>query len=55
LPPPPNKTVKKDGDNLPMISLNAVMAVESNPPKDQERLLKSQVQIWTILKLTAFW
>lgn len=39
LPPPPNKTVKKDGTNLPMVSLNAIMAVERNPPKDQEPLL----------------
>ncbi len=39
VPPPPNKTVKKDGPNLPMISLNAIIAVERNPPKNKEPLL----------------
>ncbi len=33
IPPPPNKTVKKDGTNLPHINLTAIMAIERNPPK----------------------
>lgn len=35
MPPPPNKTVKKDGPNLPMVPLCAIIAIERNPPKDQ--------------------
>jgi len=37
--PPPNKTKNKDGDNLPMVELNAVMAIERNPPKHETPLL----------------
>jgi hypothetical protein len=35
MPPPPNKTVKKDGPNLPMVPLYAIMAIERRPPKNQ--------------------
>jgi hypothetical protein len=36
IPPPPNKTVKKDGKNLPHVSVQAIMAVERNPPKNSK-------------------
>lgn len=39
MPPPPNKTVNKDGANLPMVSLCAIMAIERNPPKNQSGIL----------------
>jgi len=35
MPPPPNKTVKKDGPNLPMVPLCAIMAIEKHPPCNQ--------------------
>jgi hypothetical protein len=35
MPPPPNKTVKKDGPNLPMVPLYAIMAIERHPPRNQ--------------------
>ena len=35
MPPPPNKTVKKDGPNLPMVPLCAIMAIERHPPRNQ--------------------
>jgi len=35
MPPPPNKTVKKDGPNLPMVPLCAIMAIERRPPRNQ--------------------
>jgi hypothetical protein len=35
IPAPPNKTVKKDGPNLPMVPLYAIMAIERRPPKNQ--------------------
>jgi len=35
MPPPPNKTLKKDGPNLPMVPLYAIMAIERRPPKSQ--------------------
>ncbi len=35
MPPPPNKTVSKDGPNLPIVPLYAVMAIERRPPKNQ--------------------
>ena len=38
MPPPPNKTVKKDGGHLPMVPLIAIMAIERNPPKGEEAL-----------------
>lgn len=38
MPPPSNKTVKKDGNNLPMVPLIAVMATERRPPKGEEPL-----------------
>lgn len=38
MPPPPNKTLRKDGDNLPMIPLVAVSAIERKPPKTEKPL-----------------
>lgn len=35
MPPPPNKTVKKDGPRLPMVPLCAIMAIERHPPRNQ--------------------
>ena len=35
MPPPPNKTKKKDG-NLPILPLSAIMAIERKPPKDRD-------------------
>jgi hypothetical protein len=37
MPPPPNKTTKKDG-SLPIIELTAIMAIERVPPKNTEPL-----------------
>jgi len=37
LPPPPNKTINKDGD-LPILEMSAVMAIERNPPVNAEPL-----------------
>ena len=37
-PPPPNRTVKKDGNQLDNIELYGIMIKEKNPPKDQEAL-----------------
>lgn len=37
MPPPPNKTVNKDGE-LPMLEMSAVMAIERNPPASAEPL-----------------
>jgi Transposase DNA-binding/Transposase DDE domain len=34
IPPPPNRTVNKDGTNLFNIELFAIMAIERNPPKN---------------------
>ena len=31
MPPPPNKTINKDGE-LPILEMSAIMAVERNPP-----------------------
>jgi len=39
MPPPPNKTIKKDGPSLPMVPLYAIMAIERHPPKDQSGIL----------------
>lgn len=39
LPPPPGKTVEKDGPNLPMVPLYAIMAMERRPPKNQTGIL----------------
>ena len=39
MPPPPNKTINKDGSNLPMVPLCAIMAIERNPPKNQPGVL----------------
>jgi hypothetical protein len=36
MPPPPNKTVNKDGADLPMVPLHAVMAIERHPPRGHE-------------------
>ena len=36
MPPPANKTVKKDGANLPIVPLVAILAVERRPPKQQQ-------------------
>ena len=36
MPPPPNKTKPKDGSNLPIVPLRAIMAIERTPPKSQE-------------------
>lgn len=38
IPPPPNKTRTKDGDNLIMVPMNAIMAIERNPPAGIEPL-----------------
>ncbi len=38
MPPPPNKTVKKDGPNLPMVPLVAIMAIERRPPRNQSAI-----------------
>lgn len=35
MPPPPNKTVNKDGAELPMVPLHAIMAIERHPPHGQ--------------------
>jgi hypothetical protein len=35
MPPPPSKTLNKDGTNLPMVPLCAIMAFERNPPKNE--------------------
>ncbi len=43
MPPPPNKTITKDGTNLPMVSLHAIMAIERRPPKGAEPIE------WTLL------
>ena len=37
MPPPPNKTKKKDG-KLPLLDLFSVMAIERNPPKGHDAL-----------------
>ena len=37
-PPPPNRTVKKDGNKLDNMELYGIMIKEENPPKDQEAL-----------------
>lgn len=37
MPPPPNKTVNKDGE-LPMLEMSAIMAIERNPPAGSEPL-----------------
>ena len=34
MPPPPNKTIKKDGPRLPMVPLFAIMAIERRPPRN---------------------
>lgn len=39
MPPPPNKTVNKDGANLPMVPLQAILAIERNPPANQSAVL----------------
>lgn len=36
IPPPPNRTINKDGVLLPNIKLNGIMAIERNPPKNKE-------------------
>ncbi|MHB1949443.1 MAG: IS4 family transposase [Gammaproteobacteria bacterium] len=33
IPPPPNKTMTKDGKHLPFVTVQAIMAIERNPPK----------------------
>lgn len=38
MPPPPNKTIRKDGNNLPMVPLTAVSAIERKPPKGEKPL-----------------
>ena len=38
MPAPQNKTVPKDGANLPMVPLTAVMAVEEEPPEGETAL-----------------
>ncbi len=38
MPPPPNKSVKKDGSNLPMVPLYAIMAIERHPPRNQSAI-----------------
>lgn len=38
IPPPPNKTKNKDGVNLPMVEMYAIMAIERNPPKNVDAL-----------------
>ena len=43
MPPPPNKTAPKDGTNLPMVSLQAIMAIERKAPTNQEPIE------WTLL------
>lgn len=39
MPPPPNKTATKDGLNLPMVPLHAIMAIEKRPPNGHEAVL----------------
>lgn len=39
MPPPPNKTVRKDGPNLPMVPLFAIMAIERRPPANHNAIL----------------
>jgi len=39
MPPPPNKTIKKDGPNLPIVPLIAIMAIERQPPKNENAIL----------------
>ena len=43
MPPPPNKTATKDGTNLSMVPLHAIMAIERNPPKSHDPIE------WTLL------
>ena len=43
MPPPPNKTVTKDGPNLPMVPLQAIMAIERKAPANAEPIE------WTLL------
>lgn len=38
MPPPANKTVKKDGNHLQMVPLIALMASERRPPKGEQAL-----------------
>ena len=38
LPPPPNRTIKKDGKDLYNIELWGIMIKEENPPKGEEAL-----------------
>lgn len=38
MPPPPNRTLNNSDNNLPMIKVTAVTAIENNPPKDEEQL-----------------
>ena len=38
MPPPPNKTVRKDGDYLPMVKLTAILAIERKPPEGEKQL-----------------
>ena len=39
MPAPAGKTVKKDGANLPMVPLYAIMAIERRPPRNQAGIL----------------
>lgn len=36
VPPPPDRTVNKDGVNLPNLELRAIMAIERNPPANTD-------------------
>ena len=36
MPPPPNKTIKKNGPHLPLVPLFAIMAIERRPPRNQK-------------------
>ena len=38
MPPPPNRSVARHGADLPMVELNAIMAIERDPPKGVEPL-----------------
>jgi len=51
IPPPPNKTINKDGPNLPIVPLYAIMAIERRPPKNQTAIfwvLLTNIQVQTL-------
>lgn len=38
MPPPPNRTLNNSNNDLPMIEMTGIMAIERNPPKGETPL-----------------